>query len=390
MLNQLSVKKRLSLILQTVCIALITGIILSFNLWISDRFYPLASVFNFIPPLASPFDSIAAILLILLLLAIYYNFKSFFIYAALTLLIMLLLQDQNRWQPWIYLYMLFLIPYLLFPVRKEIKGNLLPYFQLILIAVYIWSGIHKLHPNFINITFKSILADLFRIHNPETINSLKPFGYGVGIVEIIIGLTLLLPQSRKAGVWLATCSHIFIILYLSPLGINHNYAVLPWNIEMIILIFLCFYNTDSTRSFWPEGNPKFTILTTLAVILTWLLPALNFIGLWDHYLSFALYSDKVNDYYIVVGESEIQKIDSRFRKYFKESDKVNGGEIIDVNAWSLGELNVPVYPESRVFKQIGMSFCNLNITEGQLFFLEFQPPAGLGNVNRFICRDLNP
>ncbi|MFC5271120.1 hypothetical protein [Adhaeribacter terreus] len=256
--------------------------------------------------------------------------------------------------------------------------------------IYCWSGIHKLNENFIQFTFQDILSKLFGIQDPELLNTLKPWGYGIGLLEILTGLFLFIPRTRKAGVLLAIGTHVFILIYLSPLGVNRNYIVFPWNLAMIMLVYVAFWEVRNNALRWDFNFVKTTFLNGFALIVAWLLPALNFAGYWDNYLAFSLYSEKVNDYYIIVAETALPQIDNELSAYFLKSDQLQGGQIIDVNKWAYTEMNVPFYPETRVFRQICLPFCHLNIPEGELYFLELEKPAAKGKFYRFTCQDLRP
>jgi hypothetical protein len=118
------------------------------------------------------------------------------------------------------------------------------------------------------------------------------------------------------------------------------------------------------------------------------MPVLNFFGLWDTYLSFSLYSGKINAFYIAVEDNELGKIDKRLNQYFIRIDGLQGGKIIGVNEWAVGELNVPFYPETRNLKKIGTHFCKLGIPDDKLFFLEFELPFEKGIFKRFTCKEV--
>ena len=112
-------------------------------------------------------------------------------------------------------------------------------------------------------------------------------------------------------------------------------------------------------------------------------------GLWDNYLSFSLYSGKINTFYIAVGDQELGKVDSRLHKYFLKIEGLHGGEIIDINKWAMDALNVPFYPETRNLKKIGKRFCKLGIRGDQLYFLQFELPMEKVKFKRFSCAKLD-
>ncbi|KAA9340203.1 MauE/DoxX family redox-associated membrane protein [Adhaeribacter soli] len=358
------------------------------NLWHSERLFPLAPAFDFFAGFRHPFDFIFLGLLLILLLLNCFVKKKLVNHLVLGLVFLLALQDQNRWQPWVYLYFLCLVPFSFARKDDGSKHTSLQYFQLLLAGIYFWSGIHKCSTNFLDLTFEPMLTGLFRIADPKIIKALKPWGYSIPALEIITSMALLIPRTRTIGVFLALATHLFILVYLSPLGIDGNYIVYPWNIAMIGLVILSFLQVKGSSFTWQGTSLKSKLLSLLILLLAWFMPVFNFFGYWDSYLAFSLYSEKINEYYIIVAEDELLKIDQRLSAYFLQSKDLQGGQIIDVNKWSLEELNVPFYPETRVFKKVCESFCGLNIEEGKLFFLEFEKPLEKGKFYRFTCKDL--
>ena len=59
--------------------------------------------------------------------------------------------------------------------------------------------------------------------------------------------------------------------------------------------------------------------------------------------------------------------------------------MIDGNKWALKELNVPIYPEYRVFNQASQYFCKKNIPESDLIFLAYTQPMNNQNLIQWTC-----
>jgi hypothetical protein len=380
-LKNLPGEKRIILLRKTTLFFFLAGIVLSFKLWISDRSFPMAPVFSSFTFLKSPVDHIFISLLILALGINFFRWKNSINLFAILILFVLLLQDQNRWHPWVYIYFLFLI---IFSLPQKPGNSPLLYFRIIITGVYAWSGIHKLNANFIDSTFNSVLTAFSGISDKQTINDLEPLGYLIPVIEISIAVFFWLPKLRNIAVWLVALSHIFILLYLSPLGIDDNSVVYPWNFAMILIVFLLFYNTTDKieLKFSVKKDPKILAF----ILLTWIMPGLNFFGLWDHYLSFSLYSGKSNAYFIVVAEDQLSKID-KLNPYYVPSKNFQGGKVISVNHWALEEMNVPFYPERRVFKKTAQIFCDFGIPAEKIYFLEMKPPFGKGIFIKYTCKD---
>lgn len=383
--SDFNVTRRIAAVRRTIVFFFLIGVFLSFKLWVSDRLFPLVSVFDTIPALIYPFDYILIFLLIILMGINLFHWRNTLNVIILLILLFLFIQDQNRWQPWVYVYFIFLS---LFSLSRKPSGNencLLLCFRLIIMGIYLWSGIHKMNLSFINGTFKHILIDFLGFQNRSFVDDIINIGFFIPLFEIAISVFLFVPKLRNIGVYYATATHIFILLYLSPLGVNDNSIVYPWNVAMIFIVFILFYRTKDKISIFKFQ--KIDLRAILVTILIYIFPILNFFGLWDNYLSFSLYSDKTNSYYIVIAQSQIDKVDKRLSRYFLPIDNVKGGQIIDVGKWSEMELNVPFYPETRTFKKVAKSFCNFGIAEDQLYFLELSY-LEKGKYMRYTCKDI--
>lgn len=349
------IKNRILLVKRLTSLFFIIGLISSYNLWISNRNFPTAPVFNDLFSLPAYFDIPVFIALIIVLFTLSFKTKRIYFCTLFFLLGYLLVNDQMRWQPWVYTYILFLVPFALFSKMSTVL--ITNYLQILLIGIYIWSGIHKLNPNFNELIVESFTVHLFNISNTSIISTFKSIGFVFATIEILAGLCLIVPKTRKIGVTLAIGIHVFIILYISPIGINYNYIILPWNVFMAIVIFTIFNNSEN-HLFLLKKDAKVMLLNTIALIVI-TLPILNFFNLWDSYLSFSLYSGKINNYYVLIkeDEKEVSKIYD-YEHYYTLQNQVEGGKILDIDKWAMQELNVPMIPEDKVFKQIAKSFCS--------------------------------
>ncbi|HYG17750.1 MAG TPA: MauE/DoxX family redox-associated membrane protein [Ohtaekwangia sp.] len=295
----------------------------------------------------------------------------------------MLTQDQMRWQPWIYLYSLLLVPYLLKVHQGIRERSLIVCLQLIVAGVYVWSGIHKLNVGFLDVTF----AQMTRVLGvADPLRDWKEIGYAIPLIEMATGIGLLIPKFRASAVFAAVITHVLILLYLSPAGLDHNTAVYPWNAAMISFVILLFWGVkDSVKL--PAREIRYDYPLMMPVVLVWIFPMLNCFGHWDHYPSFSLYSNRPSSFYIAIENGEINKIDKRFQRYFASIPGLQGGALIAMDKWSFAELNVPFYPETRAFKKISTEFCDLGIAPEKLVFLELYRSEGKVNFDRFTCAE---
>ncbi len=91
-------------------------------------------------------------------------------------------------------------------------------------------------------------------------------------------------------------------------------------------------------------------------------------------------------FYAAVENNEIKSV-SDLQPFFVKITGMSGGELIDINLWCQRELNVPVYPESRVFHSISGYFCKRGLPAGKVVFLEVRPNAsGVREISSFQCQ----
>jgi uncharacterized membrane protein YphA (DoxX/SURF4 family) len=325
-------------------LGLIAGFVLSPTLWLSSRVYPLTPVFHFLPPVPPPFDLVVLVAMVLLAVwaaAARRPFKP--LAGLLAVAVAYATEDQSRWQPWFYQYVTMLAALLWWYARSDDamrRERALAACRLIVAAVYFWSGLHKINPGFLHSAFPWMLE-------PLRLQWLAPLAPAVPIVEAAIGAGLLIPKFRRTAVIGALAMHAFILASIGPLGRNFDQVVWPWNIAMACLVVLLFWR--------PVWEPK-AAAPKLAVVLCAIMPALSFLGVWDNYLSFAMYSGNSNQAWIYMPASVADRLPDELQEHTAENpSKV---DTIDITQWSYAELNVPPYAELRIYRNIGRKVCS--------------------------------
>lgn len=360
-----------------ILIGLFCGMLLSPLLWIPhDGVFPQLPFLDHLPA----FNGLTSVVLLVLFgigstlwIGAATRFSG---HIAVLCLLLLLLQDQMRWQPWVYLYLLLLMPFLQRPGNKE-DTRAISCLQLLIPGVYVWSGIHKLHTGFIEGTFTFFF---------EALSGMLPgkyacLGYSIPLFEILTGIALLYPATRKAGMLMAILTHITILLLLTFATTRHNWVIFPWNVTLILLIVLL-YGPRSEKRGLHRGmirHPRYI----LPLLQVWIMPVFNFRGYWDHFLSFSFYSDKPAHFYIAVEESQVNKIDKRLQDYFVPLPGMEGGRIIDIEAWSFAALNVPFNPEDRIFQKLIKRFDSTGIPRDKLVFIAQYVQDGIPQFRTF-------
>lgn len=250
-----------------------------------------------------------------------------------------------RWQPWEYQYLLTLIFFLFSKDRKQFLSLV----GFLIAITYIFSGLHKFSGSFLYSFWDRIILNRLldlpysMIKNPFVHYS----GLIFSVIEIFIGVGILFFRNKKYISILAILMHLFIVLLYGPVGLNYNIIIFPWNLVMIGVVLVLFYQNVAPRFTATFFSNK---LNVSVLIVIGLMPVFSFIGKWDDYLSYNLYSGNTKTLSICVdvvrGYPELEQ----HRSKVKSSKFCDGNYLINTTTWALDELKVPVYPEERVFK----------------------------------------
>ena len=332
------------------------GFVLSRRLWLSSvRDYPHAPVADVLKPPAFPLDFAWLFALFLLLaLAVHAARPRKFLAAFLVAAGLLALWDQSRWQPWFYQYYFMLAALAVFPWGgdgervDERRDAALDACRLVVAGTYFWGGVQKLNPGFEG----TMLLLVGRLLPEGAAGALAAASMiFVPAVEIFVGVALLTRKFRNVAVALAIATHAAVLLLLVPSGTNT--VVWPWNLAMPAAAVALFWRARdfSARRVFAALRRPFNLAVA---VLFCAMPALSFAGLWDSYLSAALYSGGTSEAVIRFGEPTAVRLPARAQAAAtREGDRYALG----VARWSFAELNVPAYPEERIFRRVARDLC---------------------------------
>lgn len=264
--------------------------------------------------------------------------KSVFLLSTtLLFLLILALQDQIRWQPWFYIFGILLVFLLAYYFKQINTHSLADIFRIATIGVYIWSGIHKLNTAFVEDTL------------PNTFNlDLGLLGYSIPIFETLLGLGLVFQTTRKGSVIGLFGMHFFIFYHIIFGSISYDLVIVPWNIGMLSILILLFWHKDQFANQLKPWN----LGKVAAGIVFLILPSLNFIGLWQSYPSFNLFSGKTTKAFLYVDDQFKDRFLANTQKKFDVENKIS------ITKLSFSELKVPTPPDKQIYLEIFKAFCN--------------------------------
>jgi uncharacterized membrane protein YbaN (DUF454 family) len=378
----------LKIILASGCFA---GLLLSARLWLSARDYPLTPVTEKLPAVPQPLDYVLFISLLVLLILIAAAARPFK-YAAAFLLVALFLclSDQSRWQPWFYQY-LFMLAAVCFYSREGSDARqqkaLLNACRMIVVGVYFWSGVQKLNFNFVGEVFPSLVNPYFNFIFGARDLLPRWLIISVPLLEIALAVGLLTRKFRDASVLAAVLTHVFILSLFIP--VRRNSVVWPWNAAMSGFAVALFWRAKdfSTRDIL---LPKKQGFQTAVVVLFGLMPLVSFFGLWDSYLSSANYSGNTAFAVIHVDEAAKARLPPGMRRHV-QPNRAGDKLTLSLHRWSLAEMNVPLYPERRVFMSVARRICEAAGGPPEISLTIYERPGWLdGRRERrdYQCPDL--
>ena len=326
----------------SVCLAMAAGLVLSPKLWLTQRSYPLVPIADWFPAIPAPLDAVLYWLLIVL--AVFGIRSQIAITAFVALLFAVALGDQTRWQPWAYQYF-----WMLFALAFCSCDSALNACRFILVATYVWSGVQKYNASFASDIYPWVTVPLMQFAPQSWQGVLKAQGWTAALAECAIGLMLLIPRLRLAGLVLAIAMHVGLLVCLGPWGHNWNGIVWPWNMAMIAFDLALFANTRTVPALGVLTPSRGTAIVAL---LFGVMPLASFYGRWDAYLSLALYSGNTIHSRVILSDDALAKLPAEVSTLAVRNE-------INLAAWAMQELHVPAYPTRRVSRGVALKLTEL-------------------------------
>lgn len=332
-------------------VAVVFGVLASWRLWLTTRLFPLVPVAAWFPRLSTPWD---AILLGLLLLSLFASIRYYRPATAFFLLGGLFLYgaDQNRGQPWFYLYCVLLL------LTMLPNGTALAACRIVISAVYVWAAIQKLGPGYQHLVVPYMTEPLARWLPEPGVAAARWCLSAAPAIELFVGVGLWIPRLRRAAIIATAIVHGIALLLLGPMGHNYNLVVWPWNLAMIVFVIVLF---PPVRLVETLRTLRHSAIAMIAVALVTLLPVLGYFGWWDSYFSFALYSGNTAAADMIIVPSLVERLPAPMRRFghplhadvVAANPALRGLFVFDMQSWAQAELGVPPIPEPRNYRAIG-------------------------------------
>lgn len=285
--------------------------------------------------------------------------------------------DQHRLQPWAYQSWIYAMIFASMD-RDTARRWIIP----LAASIYIYSAAGKLDFQFAHTVGQEFLAAATDPFGGLPKNMSQGVRVGLALcfptVELIAGLGILIPGTRRFASGLVIAMHLALIAILGPWNRDHSHGVLLWNLLLITQACLVLLpkpvlqpkpilqpkhgagTVGSQDSPEADGNgpstPRRSLSGTMArmmVITALVAPLLERQGFWDHWTSWSLYSPHTSHVDIEIHQTAWSKLDDSLQSQLREDSNQDGWRVLDLGSWSLQSRRVPVYPQARY--QLGLA-----------------------------------
>ena len=280
--------------------------------------------------------------------------------------------DQHRLQPWAYQSLFYA---LILCTMNAVSGR--KWIMLLAASVYVYSAAGKFDFQFQHTVGQDLLRVLAKFLGGLPFNLDADTATRITLlfptVELLAGLGLYLPTTRRLSVVVVVLMHISLLILLGPWGLNHSRGVLLWNLMLMAQAYLLFWvrpatqptstepitadHTTLTNSYSPMRSGA-TLFVKLLILLAIFCPLFERSGYWDHWASWSLYSPHTSRAEIELHRSVRGKLDSEWTTFLEEDEDRDGWQRLSLESMSLGSRFVPIYPQARYQLAIANQICS--------------------------------
>jgi hypothetical protein len=257
----------------------------------------------------------------------------------------LAVNNQHRLQPWHWLFLLMITQLCLLTGRQ-----LTICWRWTLVTIYVCSALSRVTVDAGNSMSSPMIQVVTGWLLPAAMrpdaNSLQWISLVLAALELAIGIMLLVPRCRKAGIVAAVCMHLLLLLVLSPLGLNHHWGVLIWNTFLAVCIPLLFWESGS-RSTPSADKPAGSAVLWCLITVTVAFPLSGLFGVADNWPSWQVYSPRPESFLLVVRTDAVDQLPDTIQRFVGQPQLLSDWCPVQLDRWSLEAVRAPMYPEDR-------------------------------------------
>lgn len=315
----------------------------TYRVWTETAFprVPLLTAFSH-PDLLLPLASLCLILVSAIVGVRSHRHRQLPSFAETSVLCLLALlpivMSQQVLQPWHWLFVLILIGRMIVPAAEwcSLMLGLIP-------CIYVFAALSRLGPEIDRGMTRRIVETLLeqaRLQQGAANASLvSDLCIAFTCTELLIGLSLFWPRTRRSGGILAVLMHVVLLVALGPIGLWQESAVLIWNLSLIIIVTLLFFTKRR-----PDRTSASRRLATGLFVL-W--PILALFGWADGWTGWQLYSPRTDLLQLQVRDSAVKLLPTTLQPHVEPPKPLEDWRTVRLDRWSLAETGAPLYPQAR-------------------------------------------
>lgn len=306
--------------------------------------------------------------------------------------VLLIGSDMTRWQPWLYHFGALFLCMVLQRADTKNRWNVVSWMAAwMLVAVYFWSGWHKIHWHSGASSVMLLAAILPAKWQAVVVEQWGAYvGLVLGIVESLLALGLVFRFTRLLATLALTVMHVLIVVSL--LVLNHDINVIPWNAACVAMLWLLFgFQTRSLFGLkhWMKSSvqnmalssiepsskfnqSKISFLWVRVLLLAVFFGAIPLMHSWSvtgPNASFALYSGNYVFTQLLIPDNVYKGLPASSQSYAKPVLEVpwksqqKSAEVkvslhmLDMHAWSMKRFRTTVPPSAFYFRRVHQALC---------------------------------
>lgn len=356
----------------------------TYPIWIPQSRFPAVPFLEMLCPVPGVVDAvlfgvILALSILLLIIGPQGKFRSLLwliVAAALTLTFLL---NQHRFQPWAYQFAVLSIFFAL--TTPGIARRLATWLML---SVYFYSALSKLNPAFVNelgTDFLNTFGSMVGLSlEPGTLGEWKWLTLAFPAFEMLAFFLLFNRRTRKLGVIAACLMHLGLLLILGPLGLNHSWGVLLWNLffmgQVILLFWFSPVEVAAFTGSWQERIAQFVCVVVL------LFPTLEVVGIGDAWPAWGLYASHVGRTHCFIVRHAVDSLPEELHAYVDINSTDDLLVPVELSRWSLETTGAPIYPGRRFAFAAGRSLVMKTNTDNFIRFVVESPSGRFQDTRR--------
>ncbi|MGD9857592.1 MAG: MauE/DoxX family redox-associated membrane protein [Planctomycetaceae bacterium] len=266
--------------------------------------------------------------------------------------LMFLPADQHRLQPWVW-QMTVGAAVIGISSDERITMKCL---RLFTVSIYFWSAVSKIDWAFLEGRGQWLLDGLSnsiglqREQWSDETRLLLAAALPVG--ELAVAASLVWPRTRRIGLGMALVMHALLLMALGPWGHRQLPGVLVWNVYFIVQNMLLFgrrgrvCEAEGDVELVRSADPR-ALLAKLLTGTICLAPALSPWGYWDHWPSWAVYSERPAVVQMFVDSAHAARLPATLQPFVGPPEPLTEWRPVNLDAWSFTTCRCPVYPQLR-------------------------------------------